>query len=121
MKARAWTLASRLALWFALASALVFGATGTYLYRSLERQLLERDDDDLVGKIEQLRHQLKDMPGAEAVRAEQAAVLHNVVGHPGLFLEVRDAAGSLLVTSNAAVRLPVPPSVLPAGEGPGGT
>lgn len=118
MKQRAWTLARRLALWFALVSAVVFAATGAYLYRSLERQLVERDDVDLIGKIEQIRHQLADLPSIAAVARDHAALLHNVVGHPELFLEVRDAAGSALVSSHPELRLPVPDAALAATEPP---
>lgn len=115
----AWALATRLALWFALVSAAVFSGTGAFLYRSLERQLLERDDGDLVGKVEQLRHQLSGIGGGvQGVRAEREALLHNVYGHIGMLLQVRDPRGEILVTSDPSVELPAAPDALAVGEQP---
>lgn len=112
MKGPPWTLASRLALWFALASALVLGAIGAYLYRSLEQQLVEREDRELVAKIDQMRHQLREMPGGLA----PGALLHNVYGHEDLFLEVQDGRGNLLAASKPGGRLGVPSTALAATQ-----
>ncbi len=122
MRALTRTLAGRLALWFALASALVLGATGAYLYRSLEQQLVERDDEDLIVKIEQLRHRLRGIPGGvEGVSAREADLLSNVFGHADLFLQVRDSGGSIVAASHPGMNLPAPPMILAASQPPDGT
>jgi two-component system, OmpR family, heavy metal sensor histidine kinase CusS len=119
MSARAWTLATRLAVWFALAGAVVFGATGVYLYKSLERQLLERDDADLIGAVSQVRRDIERLPDPQAVRAEARSVENQLVSHPGLRLEVRDAHGALLVASQPAKSVPMPAMPVPVGLEPG--
>jgi two-component system heavy metal sensor histidine kinase CusS len=118
MSARAWTLATRLALWFALAGAVVFGATGAYLYQSLERQLLERDDADLIGAVSQVRRDIERLPDPQAVRAEAPAVEKQLASHPGLRLEVRDARGALLIASQPAKSLPLSATPVPSGREP---
>ena len=112
-----WKLAPRLALWFALVSALVLSATGAYLYRSLERQLVERDDAELIGKVAQVRFKLREVTrGEDGVRAEAAALVHHVFGLSGVILELRSARGELLVASHPGLDLPVPTVALAADE-----
>lgn len=125
------SLAVRLAAWLALLAAAVFGATGAFLYRSLEHQLLERDDMELVGKVQQLRHHMANLPSIPVLEAQTQRLLDIVVGHPGLDLEIRNERGALIAASRSAAAQvslpaqPVPPEREPrrsdvresAGEG----
>lgn len=96
------SVAWRLAAWLALIGALVLGTAGTFLYRSLERQFLEHDEAELVGKVIQLRHHAASTPGLKALQTQR--LLDIVVGHPGMDLEIRLARGDLVASSGAAVR-----------------
>ncbi len=61
-------LALRLALMFALVSALLLGALGFYLYQSLAREVAWRDDAALVGRVERMRTLIGDSQSIEALR-----------------------------------------------------
>ncbi|MDD2712364.1 MAG: two-component sensor histidine kinase, partial [Simplicispira sp.] len=65
---RLWprALSLRLALMFALASVLLLGALGFYLYQSLEREIARRDDEALVGRVERMRALIGDSASIEA-------------------------------------------------------
>ena len=52
------SLSLRLALAFALVAVVLLGAIGLYLYRSLEREIVWRDDQALLGRLERRRARL---------------------------------------------------------------
>ncbi|MES2832364.1 MAG: heavy metal sensor histidine kinase [Pseudomonadota bacterium] len=94
------SLAARLALWFAVATFLTFAVVGSYLYRSLAGQLEYRDDHELLGKIEQFRHILLEMPNTQAIIAEQYRFNDAATGHEGLIVILRAADGSVLLRNH---------------------
>ena len=100
---RLWprALALRLALLFALASALVLGVLGLYLYQSLEREIAWRDDQALVGRIERMRALLDDTASIEALQL-RPQLYANMLGNRENLLWVLDSAGQPLIEVNPA-------------------
>jgi two-component system heavy metal sensor histidine kinase CusS len=108
---RALTL--RLALMFALASVLLLGALGLYLYQSLAREIAWRDDVSLVGRVERMRALIGDSESIEALR-QRPQLYANMLGNSDDLLWVLDSEGQPLIEINPA-RLQVP--ALPQGPG----
>lgn len=99
-------LSLRLALMFALASLLLLGALGFYLYQSLAREIARRDDEALVGRVERMRALIGDSASIEALR-QRPQLYANMLGNRESLLWVLDGAGRPLIEVNP-VRLPVP-------------
>ena len=59
---RGISLTQRLTLLFGGVTAQVFAATGFYLHQALARQLEIGNDAELIGKLQQLRHLLSEVP-----------------------------------------------------------
>ena len=106
-------LSLRLALMFALASVLLLGALGLYLYQSLEREIAWRDDVSLIGRVERMRALIGDSDSIEALR-RRPQLYANMLGNRDDLLWVLDGAGRPLIEINPA-HLPVP--ALPPGPG----
>ena len=106
-------LSLRLALMFALASVLLLGALGLYLYQSLEREIAWRDDVSLVGRVERMGVLIGDSDSIEALR-RRPQLYANMLGNRDDLLWVLDGAGRPLIEVNP-VRLAVPS--LPPGPG----
>lgn len=104
-------LSLRLALMFALASVLLLGALGLYLYQSLEREIAWRDDVSLVGRVERMGVLIGDSDSIEALR-RRPQLYANMLGNQGDLLWVLDGTGRPLIEINPA-RLAVP--ALPTG------
>lgn len=100
------SISLRLALWFALASALVLGAIGVYLYRSLEREIAWRDDVALQGRVDRMRALVDDSAGIDALRSKPQ-LYGNMLGNRDSVLWMIDAQGRRLIEINPR-RLPVP-------------
>ncbi len=83
---RALSLTSRLALIFAALVMLVMATVGYALYRTLEQQLIIRDDGALITRIEQIRTLLQNED-----------VLTLIQQKPGLFANMLGNTESLLV------------------------
>lgn len=104
------SLGLRLGLWCALMAALASALLGLYLHRSFERQLVQRDDVQLLGKLRQLR-QLLGHSGTPALLASQADYLRDTMsGESNALIEIRAAPGDggalLLAINPAGVELP---------------
>lgn len=112
---RLWprSLSLRLAVLFALASVLLLGALGLYLYQSLVREIAWRDDQALAGRVERMGALIGDSGSIEALR-QRPQLYANMLGNQDSLLWVLDGAGRPLIEVNPA-RLPVP--VLPTGSG----
>ena len=54
------SLRLRLALLFALASAVLFALMGFYVFNALEREVAYRDDMALLGRIDRIENIIKD-------------------------------------------------------------
>ena len=104
-------LSLRLALMFALASVLLLGALGLYLYQSLEREIAWRDDVSLIGRVERMGVLISDSDSIEALR-RRPQLYANMLGNRDDLLWVLDGAGQPLIEVNPA-RLAVP--ALPPG------
>ncbi|PFH11941.1 two-component system heavy metal sensor histidine kinase CusS [Collimonas sp. PA-H2] len=104
------SLTVRLALLFALATLLTFTLVGSYLYYSLARQLESHDDQELLGKIQLMRHLVGKAGSAQAIRDDPHLFMDAALGHNDLLLILRSADGTpLLDTQPAAGSLPALP------------
>lgn len=106
------SLSLRLALAFALVAVVLLGAIGLYLYRSLEREIVWRDDQALLGRLERMQALLDDSASIDALR-QRPQLYENMLGNRDSLLWLLDAQGRALIEINPA-RLPIPP--LPAGD-----
>lgn len=92
-------LSVRLALMFALVSALLLGAIGFYLYHSLQREIAWRDDQALLGRVQRMQAILSDNQSIEALR-ERPQLYENMLGNRDNLLWVVDNAGRVLIEIN---------------------
>lgn len=95
----------RLSLLFALLSSAVLAGTGVYLYGSLERQLAEQDTEELMGKVDLLRHMLSGMRTRPEVVASEWRFRDAFVGHARLHVILLDRDGTTLF-ANTRLRFP---------------
>ena len=93
------SIAWRLALAIALTCALVLSMIGVFLYRSLASELAFRDDQALLGRLEQVRALLHDSDSLEALQ-ERPRLYQNMLGNLDSVLLVKRADGSPLITIN---------------------
>jgi two-component system heavy metal sensor histidine kinase CusS len=100
------SISLRLAALFALASCVVLGAIGIYLYQSLEREIAARDDTALVGRVDRMRALVDDSGSIAALRS-RPQLYGNMLGNRDSVLWMIDAAGRPLIEVNPA-RLPLP-------------
>lgn len=112
---RLWprTLSVRLALMFALVSALILGSIGFYLYQSLQREIAWRDDQALLGRLERMQALLDDSKSIDALRS-RPQLYENMLGNRDSLLWIIDDAGQRLIEINPAL-LPLP-EVRPAPQ-----
>ncbi|SDD37352.1 two-component system, OmpR family, heavy metal sensor histidine kinase CusS [Cupriavidus sp. YR651] len=101
---RAYSLTTRLALAFALVAGCAFGAVGTYLYRALAMQIVERDDAELMRKATRVRAELAEHHVAGNDRWRELSRI--VSGNDEFALTVRGADGRVRVTANANAGTP---------------
>ena len=111
---RGTSLTQRLTLLFAGVTALVFAATGFYLYQALARQLEIRNDVELVGKLQQLRHLLSEVPDTAAIRADPHRFHDVTIGTEGLRLRILDQDGRMVAGVGEVPSLPLPAAVTAA-------
>ncbi len=100
------SISLRLAALFALASALVLGAIGLYLYQSLEREIAGRDDTALAGRIERMRALVDDSASIDALRS-RPQLYGNMLGNRDSVLWMIDARGQPLIAVNPQ-QMPLP-------------
>lgn len=103
------SLTARLGLLFALVATLTFSLVGTFLHRSLQTQLEMRDDQELLGKVSQIRHLLSETPSAQAIQIDPHRFADAAAGHGELILILKAADGSVLFHNQA--RLGEPPAL----------
>jgi two-component system heavy metal sensor histidine kinase CusS len=97
----------RLALLFSVVAVATFTAAGAYLYQTLAMQMAGRDDTELLGKVELVRHLLRDIPSLESLQKMPRPLLDTVYGQDGMTLRVTGADGKLLL-QNAEPGRPLP-------------
>ena len=105
---RGISLTQRLTLLFAGVTALVFAATGFYLYQALARQLEIRNDAELIGKLEQLRHLLSEVPDTAAIHADPHRFLDVAIGTEDLRLRILDEDGRIAAGVGEMPDMPLP-------------
>jgi len=101
------SLSLRLALAFALVAVVLLGAIGLYLYRSLEREIVWRDDQALLGRLERMQALLDDSASVDALR-QRPQLYENMLGNRDSLLWLLDAQGRALIEINPT-RLAIPP------------
>lgn len=97
--ARGPSLAWRLATAFALVCALVLGVAGVFLYRSLEAELVYRDDQALLGRLEQVRALIQDSDSLDALQ-QRPRLYQNMLANQESLLLVNRADGTPVITIN---------------------
>ena len=106
-------LSQRLALLFALGSALLLGAICIFLYGALEREIAWRDDQALAGRIDRTRSLIEDSADLEVLR-RRPRLYDNMLGNRDSALWIVDAAGQVRIAVDpAGIALPT----LPPGDG----
>lgn len=102
------SLRMRLALLFSLASALLFGLMGSYVFQALEREVAFRDDIALLGRIERIEDIIKDNKNIDYLK-NQPKLYSNMLGNKDNALWIIGESGDILIEVNPE-NLP-PPSV----------
>ncbi|KQB52894.1 histidine kinase [Pseudomonas endophytica] len=93
------SIAWRLALAIALTCALVLSVIGVFLYRSLASELAFRDDQALLGRLEQMRALLNDSDSLEALQA-RPRLYQNMLGNQDSVLLVNRQDGGQVIAIN---------------------
>jgi two-component system heavy metal sensor histidine kinase CusS len=112
------SITARLAVLFSFVIVLTFGLLGTYLYRSLASQLESRDDEELMGKVVQIRHLLSEVSSADEIAKVPFAFMDAVYGHEGLVMRLVAADGRVLVKNAEWPGFSAPTTVIPADREP---
>ncbi|HCP53178.1 MAG: two-component sensor histidine kinase [Pseudomonadaceae bacterium] len=100
------SLSLRMALMFALVSALLLGAFGFYLFQSLQREIAWRDDQALLGRLERMQALIDDSQSIESLRA-RPQLYENMLGNRDNMLWIIDEQGRLQIEINpTGVKLP---------------
>ncbi|WP_445621133.1 heavy metal sensor histidine kinase [Kushneria sp. Sum13] len=97
------SLAWRLALMFALATALLLGGIGVYLYHALEHEIVWRDDQALKGRLERMTALLNDSDSLEVLR-QRPGLYANMLDNRESLLWLLDARGQALLEVNPVQR-----------------
>lgn len=100
---RLWpgALSLRLALLFALSSALLLGGIGLYLYQSLEKEIAWLDDQALAGRVDRMRALIDDTESLEALRS-RPQLYGNMLGNRDSMLWIIDDRGQVQIEINPA-------------------
>ncbi len=93
------SLTFRLSAMFALGSFVLLAGIGAFLYLTLKQQLTERDNIELLGKVDLYRHMLAQVDSYASIAADPERWQEVVVGHPGLSMAVADAERRVLVSN----------------------
>ncbi|MGY4491376.1 heavy metal sensor histidine kinase [Pseudomonas sp. TE3610] len=111
------SLAWRLALAFAAVCALVLSVAGVFLYRSLESELVYRDDQALLGRLEQVRALLQDSDSLDALQ-QRPRLYQNMLGNQESLLLVNRADGTAVIAINPRRQKVPPVAAIPEQRGP---
>lgn len=96
------SLTLRLTLLFAAGSTVVLVALGYLVGVSVQRHFVEIDRDELLGKIELVRHLLAKTKTAADFASIRPRMEEALVGHHHLFVRISDPGGGLLFTTEAS-------------------
>lgn len=103
---RPCSLSLRLALMFALASLLLLGGIGFYLYHSLAREIAWRDDQALIGRLHRTTALIEGSHSIAALR-NRPQLYDNMLGNRDSVLWILDDIGQTLIGVNPAGLPPI--------------
>lgn len=92
------SLTRRLSLLFAIVTFAVMASIGTYLYRAVDYELAQRDEAELIGKIDFVRHLLSETVSFAEIINHPHRWTDIKIGHPRLHLTLLDDRENVLVT-----------------------
>ncbi|WP_322011208.1 heavy metal sensor histidine kinase [Paraburkholderia sp. J12] len=96
------SLTTTLALSFAGTTLAVFALVGSSLYYTLNSEIKQQDDLDIVLIARHTRRLAEELGSTADVRDHAERLTSQVLGNPALSMEVRDASGTNLVEHNTA-------------------
>lgn len=89
----------RLSTLFALTTIVLLAGIGAYLYHFLANEMMQRDHEELTGKVELFRHQLAAVDSLSKIVTTPNEFRDVIIGHPHLRLALLDKAGNVLLSS----------------------
>jgi two-component system heavy metal sensor histidine kinase CusS len=89
----------RLSVMFAMTAIILLAGTGIFLYRFLEHELMRRDHDELIGKVDLYRHLLSAVDSEEQIISAPNIFRDVIIGHPHLSLALLDERGNILLST----------------------
>jgi two-component system heavy metal sensor histidine kinase CusS len=104
---RPLSLTLSVALLLSAVSAASFLAVGAYLYLTLQQQMANRDDIELIAKADQLRRIIAGLPSAAAIAQDGKPLTDTLFGHNDFMLKVNGAGGKTLLQTAITSR-PLP-------------
>ncbi|TKJ65680.1 two-component sensor histidine kinase [Pseudomonas sp. CFBP13506] len=103
---RHYSLTLRLALIFALLAFALLATLGVALYRELERELIRRDDAQLISRVDQLRNLLNDSNTLDLIKTKPE-LFQNMLGNRESVLSIAaPGQAPLLLVNPANIDLP---------------
>lgn len=93
------SLTFRLSFLFAMTAIVLLAGTGTFLYHFLHNELMKRDHEELLGKVDLFRHQLSTVDTPRRIMAAPSQFRDVIIGHPHLRLALMDEPGNVLLSS----------------------
>jgi two-component system heavy metal sensor histidine kinase CusS len=93
------SLTFRLSFLFAMTAIILLAGTGIFLYRFLEHELMKRDHEELIGKVDLFRHLLTTVDTQEQIAAAPNLFRDVIIGHPHLSLALLDVRGNILLAT----------------------
>jgi two-component system, OmpR family, heavy metal sensor histidine kinase CusS len=96
------SLAATLALSFAGTTLAVFALVGSTLYFTLNREVKQQDDQDIVLISRHTRRLAQELHNVQDVREHAERLTSQVLGNPALSMEILDASGAQLAEHNTA-------------------
>lgn len=100
------SLSLRLAGLFALVSTLLLSGIGVYLYQSLQQQIVWRDDQALLGRVERISAIMSSIDDLAGL-SQRPQLYENMLGNRDNLLWVLDSQGQPIIAINPP-QLPVP-------------
>lgn len=89
----------RLSMLFALTTIVLLAGIGAYLYHFLYNEMMQRDHEELTGKVELFRHQLAAVDSVSKIVTTPNEFRDVIIGHPHLRLALMDKTGNVLLSS----------------------
>ncbi|SHM42059.1 two-component system, OmpR family, heavy metal sensor histidine kinase CusS [Duganella sacchari] len=104
---RPMSLTLRVAMLLSAVVVTSFVAVGAYLYLTLQQQMANRDDAELIAKAGQLRRIVASLPSADAIARDGKPLTDALFGHHDFMLRVNAADGRQLLQTSVTSR-PLP-------------